>query len=63
MNRSSFWGRDRPGVEAGVEGVAGLPGPAEGCMNTNTAILLAWAIGALATQFPAIVERLLAGPG
>ena len=35
----------------------------EGDVNTNTAILLAWAMGALATQLPAIVERLLAGPG
>ena len=57
-------GVDRAGqVSAGVEGVAGLPGPAEGDMSGNAQILLAMAIGALATQLPAIVERLLAGPG
>jgi len=32
-------------------------------MSGNAQILVAMAIGALATQLPAIVERLLAGPG
>jgi hypothetical protein len=32
-------------------------------MSGNAQILLAMASGALATQLPAIVERLLAGPG
>ncbi len=32
-------------------------------MSGNARILVAMAIGALATQLPAIVERLLAGPG
>jgi hypothetical protein len=32
-------------------------------MSGNAQILLAMVIGALATQLPAIVERLLAGPG
>ncbi len=47
----------------GGQAALGLFPPAEGGMNTNTAILVALAIGALATQLPAIVERLLPGPG
>ena len=32
-------------------------------MGGNAQMMLAMAIGALTTQLPAIVERLLAGPG